>query len=119
VIKSLADLTGTKVFFINGLGEWDQDFFVKKHVSTPSEYTKYTQKILNVDNRDDEEIFVLYNQLHDAFDQAGGAESLPWLNLYQSMKKLEIDRSPDGTHPGPESNNQYFKLFAENLDNLL
>jgi hypothetical protein len=119
IIAKIANLTGTKVFFINGLAEWDQDFFIRKVVRTPSEFTKYTQKILNVSRRDDNESQMLYNLMHDTFDQARSSVSLTWLNLYQSMQSTKIDNNLDGSHPGPESNNQYFKLFAQQLMDLL
>jgi hypothetical protein len=119
IIQRVATLTNTRVFFINGLLPWDQDFFVRKTVNVPSEYTEYTQKILNVSNRDDEESFALYKLMHDHFDQDINIATLDWLNLYQSQINLRIDINLDGLHPGPKSNDLYYKLFSQRLIELL
>lgn len=119
IIKRLAKTVGAQVFFVNGLAAWDQNFFVKKTNVLPSEYTEYTKKILNVDHRDDSEIFLLYNKMHDNFDQAGGVHSKDWLNLYSSLGYLKIDVNSDHRHPGINSNNRYTDMLADSLISLL
>lgn len=118
-IVNLSQLTKTKVFFINGLCPWDYNFFNKKESVLPSEYTAYTRKILNTDNRDDFEVFQLYNTMHDNFMNLGGIHESLWLNLYSSMQANKIDVNNDNVHPGIKSNNLYFELFSELLTNQL
>lgn len=115
-IVKLAKLTNTRVFFINGLCPWDSGFFDKKTDVLPNYYTEYTQKLLNTNNRDDDEIYKLYNKMHNAFDAAGGINQKYWLNLYSSMLNSRTDRNLDGTHPGIQSNHQYVELFLNSID---
>jgi hypothetical protein len=118
-IVNLSKLTKTKVFFINGLCPWDHNFFNKKESALPSEYTVYTQKILNTCNRDDVEVFQLYNTMHDNFINLGGIHESLWLNLYSSMLTNKIDVNNDNVHPGIKSNNLYFESFFILLTNQL
>lgn len=118
-IKKLAKIRGSQVFFVNGLGAWDRDFFVKKTKVLPSEYSEYTRKILNVTNRDDQEVFLLYDKMHDMFEQAGGIQSNDWLNLYSSLRQSKLDVNADGMHPGINSNNRYADMLANSLIPLL
>jgi hypothetical protein len=118
-IVNLSQLTKTKVFFINGLCPWDYNFFNKKESVLPSEYTAYTQKILNTSSRDDFEVFQLYNTMHDNFMNLGGIHESLWLNLYSSMLANKIDVNNDNVHPGIKSNDLYFELFSELLTNQL
>lgn len=119
IIKKLAKNLGTTVFFVNGLAHWDKDFFVKKTNVLPSMYSEYTKKILNIDSRDDSEIFLLYDKMHKNFDQAGGIDPSDWLNLYTSLKQLQIDANLDNRHPGVESNNRYTKILASAINSRL
>jgi hypothetical protein len=118
-IIRLARLTNTRVFFINGYLPWDTDFFVKKINVKPGEYTNYTQKILNCKNRDDIEIFKLYEKLHNRFDDTGNVNQSYWLNLYESMIHHRIDVNNDGLHPGVNSNLRYVDFFTEAITKKL
>lgn len=118
-IARLSKLTNTKVFFINGLCPWDHDFFNKKESVLPSEYTAYTQTLLQIDSRVDDEASQLYNIMHDNFINSGSIHESLWLNLYKSMIANSIDVNNDGVHPGIKSNNLYFELFSNLLTNQL
>jgi len=115
VIVNLSQLTHTKVFFVNGICPWDNDFFIPKQSVLPSEYTQYTQKILHTETRADDNSEQLYNTMHDGFTKAGGIHQSSWLNLYSSMRENVIDLNDDSTHPGIESNNLYLELFSKEL----
>jgi len=119
IIVKVSKLTNTKVFFVNGLCPWDQNFFIKKESVLPSEYTAYTQKLLRTDHRDDAEVFQLYNTMHDNFINLGNIHESSWLNLYSSMLTNKIDVNHDNVHPGIKSNNLYFELFSGSLTNQL
>lgn len=118
-IKKLSKLTGTKLFFVNGRCPWDQDFFTKKVDCLPNQLTTYTQKLLNVDNRDDSEIFILYNKMHQEFADAGGIAESQWLNLYNSMSKSLVDFNHDHMHPGPKSNDLFVSEFTKKLQTII
>jgi hypothetical protein len=116
-LTNLAHLVGTKIFFINAMCPWDQDFFSKLSSVLPEAYTEYTKKLINVDNRDDQEILQIYNKMHQQYDSAGGIQENYWLNLYLSLRSLLIDTNDDGVHPGIRSNRLYGKLLTTALSN--
>lgn len=118
-ITKLAEKTNTRVFFINGVCPWDQHFFDRKTNVLPDQYTKYTQQLLNTETRDDDEIFKLYNKMHNQFDAVGGVNESNWLNLYNSMLDNRIDFNEDNSHPGVDSNRRYFEIFSNSLHNTL
>jgi hypothetical protein len=119
ILTNLCKLKKCLIFFINGLCEWDQDFFIKKENALPYDYTNYTKKILNVDNRDDDEIYILYNKLHSEYNSVGGIQESRWLNLYNSLRKNRIDVNNDNIHPGYKSNQKYFEFLSQAfLDHL-
>jgi hypothetical protein len=116
---NLAKFTGTKIFFIHSECPWDENYFVKLHTVLPSDYTEFTKQLINVDSRDDNEIFKLYDKIHSEYHAAGGIQQDHWMNLYQSMKSLKIDVNNDGTHPGVRSNQNYFNQFNQILNSKL
>jgi len=118
-IIKLSKQTGTQVFFVNAMCPWDSEFFSKKTSCLPAQYTKYTQNLLNVDNRSDDQIFQLYDLMHKKLDDAGGINESSWLNLYDSMYDNKIDTNSDNMHPGPHSNNRYVEMFSNSLSKLL
>ena len=106
------------MFFVNALLPWDNDYFVKKEPIVPSDTTQYTQHLLNMETRSDEEFWVLYNNIHTAYQDAGlpGNE---WLNLYQGYKKKFIlDRGTDDLHPGPLSNKAFSDFLIQKIKGL-
>jgi hypothetical protein len=111
----LAKKFNSQIFFINGLCPWDQDFFTKLTNTLPDKYTKYTQKILETDTRDDQEIFLLYDKIHSDYTQAGSIQESYWLNLYQSLRGNMLDTNSDNKHPGLESNFLYFSFIKKSF----
>jgi hypothetical protein len=119
ILKQLARLHGIKVYFINGLCHWDNQFFTKltNLNITPEDYTPYTKKeILAIDFRNDSDIHKLYNLAHTQYTQAGGIDPTQWINLYNSMNSNIIDTNYDNLHPGKLSNILYFQLVKNFLD---
>jgi len=93
-----------KIFFVNSLGPWCNDYFKFKQITVPSELDSYLQKLLNVDTRDDREIFDIYSMLHQQYHEYGGINESHWLNLYQSLESMKIDTiSNNDRHPGIKS----------------
>lgn len=114
LIKLVGQLN-CKIFFVNGLCTWDQDYFVRRTDVLPSQYTQCTQKFLNVATRDDKEVFTLYNKIHTDYQQFGGIQETYWLNLYNSLMHNKIDVNQDNRHPGKQSNLLFFDLLSQPL----
>ena len=119
LLNNIASTTGTQIFFINGLCPWDQDYFEPLQNVLPSSYTPYTQAIIDCDAKSDQDIFQIYNNLHQDYKNAGGINQQRWLNLYNSMNSMKVDYNTDNQHPGVKSNNQYFELFSQELNSKL
>ena len=119
ILINLAETIGTKIFFINGICPWDNEYFVVLDHVLPSSYTVYTQELLDCDSRDDEQVFKLYDKIHSEYQQAGGIQADRWLNLYTSMWSLKIDINSDKVHPGTKSNQNYSDKFSQALNSKL
>lgn len=118
IIKQLSKkLKINNVFFINGLCPWDKNYFIELHNVKPDQYTNFTKKeILNIDARDDQDIFTLYKLAHQHYQDAGGICENDWINLYSSLQVLVVDFNFDGQHPGIESNKLYAQLIIDKLE---
>lgn len=105
------------VYFVNGLCPWDDNYFVKLNNAMPEDYTTFTKKeILNIESRDDQDIFSLYNLAHKHYQEAGGIDQDKWINLYNSFKNNKIDVNFDDLHPGIQSNLIYYDLVKQHLN---
>ena len=63
-------------------------------------------------DRADEEVFKLYDKMHDRFK---GLDPADWLNLYGSLRDTRVDLNNDNTHPGVISNGQYVERLSQAL----
>jgi hypothetical protein len=101
-----------KIFFVNGLAPWSDQYFVKKSINLPNDLDKFTYNLLQIDQRNDQEIFQLYDMIHAHYSEYGGIQENYWLNLYQSMMDTKID-TVDATdsHPGYLSQDLFAKKF--------
>mgnify|MGYP001400241560 CR=1 FL=1 len=77
-----------------------------------------TKKTLDVDTRDDEDIYKLYNLMHDNFEANGGIREHKWLNLYSPFRYMKLDFGNDGWHPGPLSHKKFGAHLAQCFFNL-
>ncbi len=105
-----------QIYFINGLCPWDQDYFVRLQGPRvmPEHYTKFTKHdIIDINSHNDQDIFRLYQQLHDHYDQAGGVVPAQWINLYNSIRHTQVDTNFDGIHPGSQSNLNFAHTVQE------
>lgn len=108
-----AQLTNTKIFFINNIAHWDSNYFKRLTNFLPNDLTAYTKKLLDTDNRDDQEIFELYDRIHSDYEESGGIKEHHWLNLYNSFYNQKIDLGQDNYHPGPESHRLFGTFLAQ------
>lgn len=119
ILIKLCNLKKIKIFFINGLCHWDENYFTFIDNQLPDNYTKYTKKILDTKNKTNNEILELYNKIHSDYTQLGSIQAPYWLNLYQSMMSSRIDTNSDNFHPGLKSNQLFFERFSLALLNNL
>ena len=118
ILQRLSQQLGSKLYFVNGLCPWDLDYFVRLHNVLPEAYTPFTKKeILDLDSKDDQDIFKLYDLMHDDYEDAGGCDASCWINLYNSMLSNIIDTNYDNRHPGIKSNQLYFQQVKNFLQN--
>jgi hypothetical protein len=120
IIVNLAKKVGiNNVFFINGICPWDKNYFVELTNCLPDSYTNFTKTtILNIINRNDEDIFKLYKQIHSQYRSAGGIDESSWINLYDPLMNHRVDRNFDGAHPGTKSNEIFFQIIHSRLKHL-
>lgn len=117
ILQKLSQQLNIKLYNVNGMCPWDQNYFVKLSNTLPEEYTPFTKKeILNIESRNDEDIFKLYDIMHTDYTQAGGINPASWVNLYDSMEQTMLDTNYDNRHPGTKSNQLYFKQIKKFLE---
>jgi hypothetical protein len=105
-----------QVFFVNTLGPWTENYFTKKQINLPSDLTPFEQNLLQVETRNDDEIFQLYDMIHEHYNTFGGIREPHWLNLYSSLRSMQIDNaSATDHHPGYQSQ----KMFDHYLTPML
>jgi hypothetical protein len=118
IIDRLCCDFGIRAIFVNGLCPWDKNYFdVMPEGTMPVNYTEFTKtEILNIDTRDDQDIFKLYYQAHQDYSNAGGINSNNWINLYNSFRDQKLDTNYDNLHPGKLSNQLYFQQIKNFLE---
>ena len=78
----------------------------------PSDLDSYTNDILASDKRDDDEVFKLYNMIHEQYQHYGGIREDHWLNLYNSLDSMKIDTvSVEDCHPGYQSQQRFVEFL--------
>lgn len=109
-----------KIFFVNALGPWPDQYFQEKNITLPSQLTDYEKNLLQVETRDDEEIFQLYKMIHSQYKNYGGIQESYWLNLYNSLRNQQIDVvSSLDSHPGYQSQKIYESYLTPILNTKL
>ena len=104
------------IVFVNSLLPWSQNYFDHNVNAKVADLDTYTKKLLQADQRDDEETLKLYHHIHQQYHQAGSIQQHHWLNLYDSFDQLKIDRiDKHDSHPAVASH----RHFAEHLRKIL
>ena len=118
-LRQLCDRAGAGLVCINGLCPWDDGYFDHQTAPDrlPSDFTPFTRNsILKSDLRDDEQIFRLYDRIHDNYYRLGTIQQNLWANLYSSFQHLQVDHNHDQQHPGKLSNQIYARLVNNFLE---
>jgi len=120
ILIKIQKQAGGEIFFVNALGPWSNEYFQQKSVNLPSDLDQYQQDLLQVKFRDDAEIFQLYKMMHDHYNNYGGIQEQHWLNLYKSLRSMQIDNiSVDDKHPGYLSQIVYLDYLKPELEKKL
>lgn len=97
-----------KIFFVNTLAPWCKNYFDQKKWCLHSALDPYEQNLLQAETRDDDEIHALYQMIHNQYQAYGGIRESHWLNLYDSLRSMQIDDvSESDRHPGYASQDKY------------
>jgi hypothetical protein len=101
------------VYFLNFAMPWDQNhYFDKINWTTPCELDKFTQELLDVELRSDEDIKKLYNMIHQDYATWGPIDENDWLNLYDPLQLLQVDQvSKSDLHPGYLSQDRFSEFL--------
>jgi hypothetical protein len=112
ILIEIQKLRSQKIFFVNVGFKWPTNFFNEiEHLTVSSDLPEFTQKILDVENRDDEESFNLYRQIFKSYADYGSIHEDHWLNLYDPLDTIKIDTMSDtDMHPGDKSQ-EHFSNF--------
>lgn len=109
-----------KIFFVNTLCPWSSEYFNHKKISLPCDLTEYERQMLQADTRDDSETLAIYNMIHSQYFRYGGIRESHWLNLYDSLQSMQIDRvSITDAHPGYRSQQKYLEYLQPILKTKL
>jgi hypothetical protein len=103
----------TQVVFINGLLPWTEEIFSDSPIDNfEQELSKYTKSLLDFENRNDNELTMLINELR----QLGkNCNNTMWVNKFNSMFNNIIDTGTDNKHPGIKSHKQYADMIINYL----
>jgi hypothetical protein len=101
-----------KLIFVNSLLHISKNYFVEQQFTVPSELSEFQQSMLSVETRSDQDIKELYNLTHRHYRHYGGIRSELWLNLYQSLSSMKIDKISDkDPHPSYLSQDVFAKYL--------
>jgi hypothetical protein len=112
---SILEHKATNVYFINGLIDWTPDLFDEKSINNPfKHFSDYTKSLLSFDTLQDQELQKDFNEIQSKLKLLNTDN---WINLFQSMKNLGIDRALDNAHPGVKSHRVYADKIITFLKN--
>tara|TARA_R110000851_G_C12948964_1_gene553081 strand:+ start:133 stop:888 length:756 start_codon:yes stop_codon:yes gene_type:complete len=114
VLEQLAIYNKVKLVFINGLLNWNRDLFFLPSNDLAESFSKYTKEIFDFDNRDDNELIQIHNNL---FNHTKTLNQSLWVNIFNSIHHLRVDFAPvDNIHPGPKTQQIIYKKIINYLD---
>lgn len=113
VLSKLAKTTNSRIKFLNYNLPWkDNRYFDIKQWDVPGELDPLTLSIVDAEFRNDDEVKQLYELMHSHYSSAGNINESEWLNLYDPLKKYQIDYvSNSDKHPGIQSQEIFKNLI--------
>lgn len=110
IICSLQQLKkqGYNIHIINGLLDWNHDFFTNRD-------SQYAKQIINYDSLPDNDIEVGLIQLQQQIKEI---DLSLWISPFENFVKLQVDTAPLDGHPGSSSHKIYTNLILNKLTSL-
>lgn len=112
ILKTIAQINGTRLVFVNGLVPWKKDLITPLSDDLNSSLSEYTKSILDFKHRNDNEVIELFQELQKFAKQID--QSL-WVNLFDSWHQNVSDVGPVGHHPGIKSNQWMADKLSEHF----
>jgi len=113
ILQQLADHNKTKLVYINGHVPWRDDLIAKiDNDNIGQSLSDYSKKMLDFENRDDDEIIKFFNRLQEKIKELDQSK---WVNLFNSCHLMSTDVGPEGHHPGINSH----QWMADQIENYL
>lgn len=112
ILENLASQNSVECIFINGLIPWTEDLFFYNEKFNLAELSDYAKQILDFDHRNDDKIINFLKQLKKHFETLNLQK---WVNIFQPLNRMKVDKGLLGHHPGIESN----KIFANMLEEYI
>ena len=111
----LTKISKGRVIFIDGLLPWTAEIDNKESLTDLAKnLSNYTKEILDFHNNgDDTELYNLFLKLNNAIVTL---DKRRWVNLYNSMGRIQIDYGSDGIHPGIKSHRLYADMLIKYLE---
>lgn len=110
--------TTAHVYFLNYSMPWDCNrYFDVVDWTTPSELDEFTQNLLDVDLRSDNDVRKLYNTIHQDYSHWGPVNLLDWFNLYEPLQMLQVDQVSESDHHPGYLSQEIFSQFLINRFN--
>lgn len=113
ILDNLAKLNNVKTIHINGLVPWQEDLVTPITTNLDCFLSSYSKHILDFDDRDDHEILLFFTQLQKKMETL---QKKNWVNLFESMQHISIDKGPQGHHPGIKSHQAMANLISSYIE---
>lgn len=102
-----------RVIFVNGLLDWDEDFFSQDWSIPMSMSNSFIENLLQAHQFDDDQLRV---SLHQVMTARNRIDRSRWVNLTSSWQMCKIDQvSSSDQHPGVQSQ----AMFADLVDEFI
>jgi len=113
ILNALAKHTNTQSYYINAHIEWKDDIFKSlKYDDLSNEFSTYTKKLLDFNNRSDSELISFHKELSTKLKSL---DQTKWVNLFESWSLYHLDKASDNKHPGVKSH----KWLSDRIINFL
>ncbi len=119
ILSRVAKSMNIPIVFVNAaIPKWSTDFFIRKDYTLnggPVLLDELTKQLIQVSDRPDNDIFEIYNKIHNEFERMGDICLTKWANFDTSLYSLGIDKAIDNNHLGPKSNALYAEIILTHI----
>ena len=119
ILENNAQLLNIPIVFVNAaIPKWNTDFLIRKNINAiggPDALDNLTKQLIQIDDRDDNDIIEIYNNIHSEFERVGKINLTNWSNFDTSLYSLGVDKAIDNNHLGSKSNAIYAEIILTYL----